>query len=134
MGVNWVPAAVLPNISSERTVGGDVIAFAPHDDPRVVEFGGRHPKFKDFISRFTDAFHVPTEPVVQIVREDVVDRLAYTDPLASFRDVVALSTIPYTRALATVYGNRAIRRISYSNSFWLYPWMLAKSNENLTIS
>jgi hypothetical protein len=134
LDVDWVPAAILPNISSERTIEGDVIAFAPLGDPRVIEFGIRYPRFKDLISRFTDAFHVTTEPVILIVREDVAGKPAVLDSLASFRDLVALSTIPYTRALATVYGNRAIRRICYSNSFWLYPWMLAKDNEHLITS
>lgn len=131
MTADWVPAAILPNLRSERAVEGDVIALAPIHDPRVVSLGARHPKFKDFISRFTNAFDVPTRPVIQIVREDVAAKLADVEPLASFRDLVALFVIPYTRALATIYGNRAINRISYSNSFWLYPWMLAKNNEYL---
>jgi hypothetical protein len=134
MTVDWLPAAILPNIFSERAVEGDVIAFAPRDDHRVIEFGVRHPRFKDLISRFTDSFHVPTDPVILIVREDVAGKLAVTDSLASFRDLVALATIPYARALATVYRNRAIHRICYSNSFWLYPWMLGKDNEHLTTS
>ena len=134
MDIDWIPAAILPNIASKRAIEGDGIALAPRHDPRVVEFGIRYPRFNDFVSRFTDAFRVPADPVIMIVREDLVGKLAALDPLPSFRDLVALSTIPYARALATVYGNRAIHRVCYSNSFWLYPWMLSKDNEHLTTS
>jgi hypothetical protein len=134
LNVNWVPAAILPNISAKCAIEGDVVALAPSTDPRVVAFGALHPKFKDLLSRFTDAFRVPAEPVIEIVREDVLAKLSHVEPLASFRDLVALSVVPYARALATVYGNRAVRRISYSNSFWLYPWMLAQDNEHLIAS
>jgi hypothetical protein len=134
VNVNWVPAAILPNISAKNSIEGDVVAFARCDDPRVLAFGARHSKFQDLLSRFTDAFAVPAEPIVQIVREDTLGKLDQVEPLASFRDLVALSVIPYARALGTVYGNRAIHRISYSNSFWLYPWMLARDNEHLSAS
>jgi hypothetical protein len=52
--------------------------------------------------------------------------------LASFRDLVALSVVPYARSIAIVYDNP--NHISYSNSFWLYPWMLAKDNQHLFAS
>jgi hypothetical protein len=66
---------------------------------------------------------------VLIVRDDVLPRLARVDPLASFRDLVALCVIPYCRSLAAVYSNP--HRISYSNSFSFYPWTLAANNEDL---
>jgi hypothetical protein len=42
---------------------------------------------------------------------------------------MALSVIPYSRAQALVYGNR--NRVTFSNSFWLYPWMLDKDYKYL---
>jgi hypothetical protein len=119
---DWTPAAILPNLSIREPVEGEVIALASCFDPRVQAFCTVHPKFGVLLSRFTDAFNVPLEPVVLIVREDVLLKVATVEPLASFRDLVALCVIPYSRSLAAVYSNP--HRISYSNSFSFYPWML----------
>jgi hypothetical protein len=118
---DWTPAAILPNLSARNAVEGDVIALAPGLDPRVQAFCTAHPKFGELLSRFTDAFHIPLDPVVLIVRDDVLPKLAEVDPLASFRDLVALCVIPYCRSLAAVYPNP--HRVSYSSSFSFYPWM-----------
>ncbi len=127
--MNWTPAALLPNITSKKAIECDVIGIAPSDDHRVAAFSQAHPKLKELLSRFTDSFDVPLEPMVLIVRDDVLPKLAKVEPLASFRDLVAMSIIPYTRSLSTVYNGSA--RISYSNSFWFHPWMLATDNEHL---
>ena len=130
--MDWSPAAILPNLTAQKAVEGGVVAFVPHDDPRVQEFCVAYPNFEELISRFTNAFGVPLKPVIQIVRNDVLSKLSYVEPLASFRDLVALSVVPYARSLSVVYGNP--HHISYSNSFWLYPWMLAKDNKNIVAS
>jgi hypothetical protein len=130
--VDWTPAAILPNLSAKKALEGDLVAFVPCDDPRVLEICSAHPKFKELISRFTDAFGVPLNPVIQIVRNDIAAKIEHVEPLASFRDLVALSVVPYARALAAVYDNP--HHISYSNSFWLYPWMLGKDNQHLVAS
>jgi hypothetical protein len=129
---NWLPAAILPNIHAKRALEGETIALAPFHDPRVQALGTAHSNFKELLSRFTDAFGVRLEPVILIVREDVIDRLSHVDPLASFRDLAALCVIPYGRSLDLVYRSRP--RIWYSNSFWLYPWMLNKTYDNLVAS
>ena len=129
----WTPAAILPNLSAREAVEGEFISIAPCRDQRVLAFSTAHPKFATLISRFTDAFHVPLEPVVLIVRDDMVPKLARIEPLASFRDLAALSVIPYARALGLVYRG-GHHRISHSNSFWLYPWTLGTGNEYLVAS
>jgi hypothetical protein len=125
----WTPAAILPNLFADKAVEGEVIALAPRSDPRVQGFCAAHPNFEVLLSRFTDAFHVELDPVVLIVRDDVLPKLAHVEPLASFRDLVALCVIPYCRSLAVVYRNP--HHISYSNSFSFYPWMLGTDNEHL---
>jgi hypothetical protein len=52
------------------------------------------------------------------------------EPLASFRDLVALSVIPYQRAQMLVRKGQ-MPRILYSNVFYLYPWMLDKNYQHL---
>ncbi|MGO9254766.1 MAG: hypothetical protein ACLQU1_00460 [Bryobacteraceae bacterium] len=132
MNSDWTPAAILPNLSAKKAVDGEAIALAPCHDPRVQAFCTAHANFNEFISRFTSAFEVPLNPVVLIVRDDVLPKVAQVEPLASFRDLVALSVIPYARSLGIVYSDG--HRISYSNSFWLYPWMLSTNNEHLVAS
>jgi hypothetical protein len=125
---NWIPVAVLPNLYTRRTVEGEVVALAPAHDARVLAFISGHPKFGKFLARFTDTFQVALEPVVFIVREDTIARFVDTQgALLSFRDLVALSVVPYARCHGLVYGGSD--RIMYANSFWLHPWMV--DNETL---
>ena len=98
-----------------------------------MDFCAAHPPFKELISRFTNAFAVHLNPLVLIIRNDALPKVSQVEPLASFRDVAALCTIPYARSLGLVYPNRG-HRISYSNSFWLYPWMLGTDNQHLVAS
>jgi hypothetical protein len=128
---NWIPVAVLPNLYTRRTVEGEIVALAPAPDARIQAFLSAHPKFGEFLSRFTDTFHVPLEPVVFIVREDVIPKFRDTQgALLSFRDLVALSVVPYARSHGLVYGRSD--RIMYANSFWLHPWMI--DNDTLAAS
>lgn len=129
---NWIPVAVLPNLFTRRTVEGEIVALVPPGDARVQAFCATHSQFKKFLARFTDTFNVPLEPVVFIARDDVIPKMVDTQgPLLSFRDLVAMSVVPYARSYALVYNSH---RISYSNSFWLHPWMLAKDNDGLVAS
>lgn len=130
MSYDWTPAAILPNLTGDNAIEGDVIAFVPSDDSRVVRFGIAHPKFKEFLSRFTDAFGVGLTPFVLIVRDDVIPKIADVQALSSFRDLAAVCAVPYGRAMASIYPNGG-HRLSYANSFLLYPWMLGRDNEYL---
>jgi hypothetical protein len=126
---SWTPIAILPNLSNGKVVDGEVVAFAGSQDSRVQAICQTLPKFADLLSRFTDAFGVALDPVVLIARDDALPDLTAA-ALLSFRDLVAISIIPYSRSLSTVY--RTTNRIVYANSFWIYPWTLAKDNQSLT--
>jgi hypothetical protein len=120
---HWIPVAVLPNLYTRRTVEGEIVALVPPSDVRVTTFASEHPMLGDFLARFTDTFYVPLEPVVFIVRDDAIPKFNDTQgALLSFRDLVALSVVPYARSNGLVYGGTD--RISYANSFWLHPWMV----------
>ena len=127
---DWSPAAVLPNLEGGRGIEGDVIGIVPAEDERVVDFGKAHPNLAEFLSRFTDAFGVPLKPLVLIVRNDVIPKIQDIQTIASFRDLASMCAVPYGRAMASLYPNGG-RRLSYANSFWLYPWMLGKDQEYL---
>jgi hypothetical protein len=123
---------ILPNLRRGNAVEGDIIALAPYHDPRVRHLCADKPKFGEFLSRFTDAFNVPLEPVVLIVNEEVIPALIPTDAFVHFRDLIALCVVPYARSLNLVYNST--NRIVYSDTFWLYPWMLDRDNEYLVAS
>jgi hypothetical protein len=128
---NWIPVAVLPNLYTRRTVEGEIVALAPAPDARIQAFLSAHPKFGEFLSRFTDTFHVPLDPVVLIVREEAIPKIGDTQgALLSFRDLVTLSVVPHARSHGLVYGRSD--RIMYANSFWLHPWMI--DNDTLAAS
>jgi len=57
------PVAILPNLFAKKEVGGEVVAFVSCRDPRVRAFCTVQPKFKEFLSRFTDALGGSPEPV-----------------------------------------------------------------------
>ncbi len=90
----WSPVAILPNLFAKESADGEVISLAPSHDARVQAICGDIPKFKLLLSRFTDAFHVPLEPVVLIVRNDLISRLDAPDALLSFRAPCAPSHMP----------------------------------------
>jgi hypothetical protein len=128
----WTPIAILPNLFAKTALEGEVIALAPSHDPRIPEFSKSNPKFELFLSRFKNAFDRALAPIVMIARDDVTSKLLRTDAYQTFRDIVAISIIPYARALTVVYPNSS--HIWYSSSFWLYPYTFNPQTEYLTLS
>src|SRR5262245_61802395 len=120
--LEWRPVAVLPNIYTSDSFEGGPIALAGVNDVRIQEIITAHPKFLDFLSRFTDAFGVRLSPAILVVKRSVFSELRTTNAIPSFRDALAISVIPYARALNVVYGSA--NHIYYGASFWLYPWMV----------
>jgi hypothetical protein len=129
MTVAWSPIAILPNLAPGQSVEGGIVALANSSDPCVQAISSAVPRFADFLSRFTDAFNVGLSPVVLIARTEKLHVLT-PDALLSFRDLVAMSVVPYCRSLNTVY--RTTNRIAYADSFWIYPWTLSRDYEHLT--
>lgn len=126
---SWRAMAVLPNIELETPVEGGLAALVGHEDPRLKAIRRTHPNFHRFLGRFTDAFGVKLRPAVLIQRSDAPDWTRNIDAIASLRDAVAISTVPYSRALEINYARG--HRITFANAFWLYPWMLDRDNEHL---
>ena len=116
---DWAPALVMPNIRMQAAIEGDFIVLAPPDDERVGSYCQRHPNFESFINRFTDNFGVRLRPCVLMTRTDMYDKFGRRiAPLASFRDLVALSVVAYSRALLQIYEKPG--HIIYSDLFTLY--------------
>ena len=128
----WTAATVLPNIALQEPIEGGLAALVPRHDPRVKALCREHPNFRKFLAKFTDAFGEKLHPAVLIVRTDAPQSIFNIDALASFRDAIALSVVPRSRAFQITHGVN--HGINFSNMFWFYPWMLDKNNEDLIAS
>ncbi len=125
----WTPIFVLPNIPLEAQIGCDIAAIAPADDPRVVTLKQEHPSFEDFMNRFSDNFGDSFEPSVLILNSEAPPAFRDVTALASFRDLIALSIVTHSRAMALRHpgGNRPL----YGDAFAIYPWMLDRDYEDM---
>lgn len=130
--VEWTPIWVMPNLRVHDAVNGGRAAIASIRDQRIIDLANQYPTFRSFIASFKDAFGVAVEPSVLIVKKPKSKPLKL-EPLASFRDLVALSVIPYQRAQMIVRRGQ-MPRVLYSNTFYLYPWMLDKNYQHLMTS
>jgi hypothetical protein len=84
------------------------------------------PNFRKFLSRFKDAFGGRITPTVLLISPDFEAVVPTPNSLPGFRDLVALSVVPFARARAV--GNGAGWGVRFSNSFGFYPWMIAKDD------
>ena len=126
----WSVVAVLPNLSGDRVIDGDGIALAPYSDHRVHHLRKTYPALDKFLSSFTTSFEVPLRPMTLLVTEELEPKIKGTSAVASFRDLVAMSVVPYARSNGLVYRNQ--HRINFSDWFWLHPWMpSANTNDKL---
>ncbi|MFO1073810.1 MAG: hypothetical protein U1E17_14275 [Geminicoccaceae bacterium] len=128
MTADWRPVFVLPNIRLEAAIGCDIAALAPAHDRRVATLKRTHPTFRRFLNRFADNFGEKFEPAVLILNMAAPPIFQDVMPLASFRDLVALSAVTHERALALRYprGHHAL----FGEAFAIYPWMLDRCYED----
>lgn len=126
---DWIAITVLPNIDLESAIDGGCVVIAPQDDARVVALCRDYPHLKAFLGRFADAFGNKLRPAVLLVRKDAAPKALDMEALAGFRDAVALSVIPQSRAVALTRPN--IQRMNFANTFWLYPWTFNRAYHDL---
>ena len=130
--VDWEPTLVLPNVDFVDSVGSRLVAIAGIDDTRIQDLRERHPTFDTFLSRFTDEFNVPVKPSIVLVAKSAPQSVFTIDAISSFRDIVALSAVPLSRALQLQYDKPF--SFQYSNSFALYPWSLSRDYKHLVLN
>src|ERR1700730_3868250 len=129
----WHPLAILPNLTIDDPLDGGSIALVAGADARLSPFNAAHPQFPDLLSRFNNCLGIPLRPAVLIGRRRILDGRGRPRAVVSFRDILAMSVVPYVRATHIVYqGPRP--GIMYSTSFWLHPWMLSRDNEHIATS
>jgi hypothetical protein len=126
---DWNPVTVLPNVALAEPIEGEVASLVPVRDDRVNRLGRVHPNFRSFLRKFTDAFGVKLHPSVLLVRSDAPRSIYTVEALANFRDLIALSVIPYNQALELRHQRGY--RILWGDTFFLYPWMIDKNFEHM---
>ncbi|MBZ4415992.1 hypothetical protein [Myxococcus sp. RHSTA-1-4] len=127
MSVEWNPVFVLPNIKLEGAVEGGEVALVPADDERIEDLRREHPSFAEFLRRFSDAFEVPIEPAVLLVRADAPKHFFNHTALVGFRNLIAHSVIPHAHARRLAYSRQ--EGIYFGNSFTFHPWMVGKNDK-----
>ena len=125
----WQAMAVFANFRLGDPIECKFASIVSHDDPRLMPLFAESKDLETFLSRFTDPFGRKVEPSVLIIPKDTPDSFRRTDALASLRDTLAVSVVPFNRALEIRYrdGHRAL----WSDYFSVYPWMVAKDGNGL---
>lgn len=119
---DWAPVFVLPNIPLEADIGCEIAALAPANDHRVSALKRAQPSFRRFLNRFADNFGEKFEPSVLILNTVAPPIFRDVAALASFRDLIALSAVTYSRALELRHPRG--HRVLFGEAFAIYPWML----------
>jgi hypothetical protein len=126
----WTPIWALPNVSVPEPIGVGPIALVDARDARVRELASAQPNFRLYLNRFSSTFQRRISPSLIIVDDEVMPReLRTVDSVASFRDLVALSVIPYQRARAVKYSRSV--HLCFSDTFWCHPWMVSNDYEHM---
>ena len=131
--MTWTPIWALPNIDLDEPVESDFFALVPFADRRVQEMKRRHPEFRKFMIRFTDTFRNRIHPTLILRRENAPQRLATSEAVTSFRDLLVASMVSYAQSRNIIYDNTRYRA-TYSSYFWVYPWMIDRNYEHIIVS
>jgi hypothetical protein len=126
---DWTPVFVLPNIPLEAAIGCEIAALAPANDDRVGALKRMHPTFRRFLNRFSDNFGEKFEPSVLILNTAAPPIFREITALASFRDLIAVSAVTYSRALELRHPRG--HRVLFGEAFAIYPWMLDRHYEDV---
>jgi len=126
---DWTPILVLPNLDIRGVIGCDVAALVGVTDSRVESIRKRHPRFHDFLARFTGQFGDQIWPSVILIRADARRSYYTAEALQGFRDLCALSVAPYARTDRLRHASA--NSLVFSNVFAFYPWMVDKNFENM---
>src|SRR5690242_716154 len=116
----WQPAFFLPNISVEEPIGCDAIAIASCEDERARQILDETPALQQMSVNFTDPFGRKLKPSMLIFSKQAPKRLRNLDAVASFRDLVAMSIVPPSRAQSMNHGHSFATY--YSDFYDFYPW------------
>jgi hypothetical protein len=130
--MRWIPGLMMPDIYMKDPVEGGLAAITNCGDPRVQKILADIPVLLQFVRKFTDAFGRRLRPSMLILREDAPKTFITVEAVASFRDLVAMSVVPISRAKSTTWGRSF--GTYYSDWYDFYPWMINTQHQHLVCS
>lgn len=119
----WEVAFVLPNVQVYQPIETTHMALVPFAYPRVQELRAQHPVLDRYLAKFTDAVGEKVEPSVLMHRYPSPKTTRTPDAFSGFRDLLALSVVPISRARGLTQRARP-PAIHYSNYFDPFPWFV----------
>src|SRR3984893_1782333 len=125
----WIPVFLMPNLRVAHDITVDEMAIVPSTDERLQAYETKHPQFRQFLQKFTDPFGARVSPGVLLLRSDAPETFKSIEAISSFRDLLALSVIPFQRAKGIVHDGS--HHIQYSDYFDFYPWVYHEGHKHL---
>jgi hypothetical protein len=129
---DWHLMFALPNMQVHSSVEVDGVALVSAHDDRIKQLMAQYPNYATYLASFRNEFGAAVSPSSILVRDDAPVSYHRVDALASFRDVVAFSSIPYTWMREFEFGGGQDGP-KYANTFVFYPWMLDKNYQHLAV-
>jgi hypothetical protein len=131
--MNWIPLVVMPNVDIVCKVDAEHAAIVGPQDPRWKELQSKHLILKRFLAKFYDEFKVKHPPAMVLLKEGSPETYRQGRAVASFRDLLAMSTIPYKRAQLLAREMRGGGGPFFADSFDFHPWMLDRHYKRIVL-
>ena len=123
--MEWTPTFALPNLDLATAVGCEYAALVPFQDSRLQALMKLHPKLRKFLSSFTDVFGTKLSPPMLLLKEEGIATSELAAAIAGFRDIVAVASVPLSRARWMV-GGAGFHGPHYSDTFAFHPWTIGR--------
>lgn len=125
----YEPFGILPNVSLDDAIDGGQMVLAPFGHALLDGVRLQSPAFGEFLSRFTDAFGHRVKPSVILRSQDASKSFQNSDARSRFRDLIALSIIPYgwAQKLRDEVGPDTV----WGDYFSVYAWSLSSDTDLL---
>lgn len=131
--MSWAPLVVMPNINVLCKVEGEHAAIVGPGDERSQELQAKHLTLKRFLAKFGDEYKNKHIPSMVLLKEGSPETYRQGRAVASFRDLLAMSAIPYNRAQLISNSMRGGTGPFFSDSFDFHPWMLGRDFKRLVL-
>jgi hypothetical protein len=129
----WEVAFVLPNVQVQLPIETTHMALVPFNHVRVRELRAEHAVLDRYLARFTDAVGEKVEPSVLMHRYPSPKTTRTHDAFAGFRDLLAISVVPVSRARSLTQRSRPTA-IHFSNYFDPFPWFVTNDYKAILLA
>ncbi len=123
--MTWQPLVVLPNINVQHVVETRHAALVNLSHDRIRTLWKQYPALEYFLTGFKNAFGRQEFPSVLMMPDGAPETFRTSRAVSAFRDLIALSVIPWNRANAILRRGPGWEPV-FGDSFDFYPWMLGK--------